>query len=405
MTRLRINRSLEEELARKAEDFRVEPSQGLWESVASQLPAKKPFPFKKVFLGTGVAAIAALSFLLPNPKPNTPVVEEIVQSTELTLDAANSISETTTKPRTKSIISSSKLISEAEVSHQEASLISVWQPISEITGLTAQIAEPEIQLSPSSPIAIAASKPSVTEFNKRSWFNRDGLNLVISSSLDQSYRNMIAKNDLSAEVVNRREASDKMLTGYRIGADLRYYLTNSFSVGLGFHYGSWGENLGITNGIHTPYYDSLGRANGHNPTEMYRPGTTHRYSNQYRYVEIPLMFFTERPVGQNLSLGAGLGMSAIYNDARSCLNYDYQMSHYVKDPGIFRTWNSNLMAAVQLRFQSSENLSFLAGPSIKYSLFSTFRESYPVDQHQYAISWNFGFQWKLFQPKPKHRLN
>lgn len=405
MTRLRINRSLEEELARKADDFRVEPSQGLWESVASQLPAKKPFPIKQVILGSAVAAIAALSFFLPSREDLKPNLADTMQTAEVLPEANQKHTITPPAKREIAIIQAKQASPDLSEPIAESGFVATWQTqAASLPNLATQIEGPEDRLSASAPIAFKAELPAMPELRKRNWFNRDALHLTVSGSLDNSYREMTAKNDLSAEVVNRRESSDRMLTGYRVGADLRYYVTNTFSVSLGLHYGIWGENLGITHGIHTPYYDSLGRANGHNPTEMYRPGTSHRYSNQYRYLEIPIMFFTEKPIGANLSLGAGMGVSAVYNDARSCLNYDYQMSHYVKDIRSFRTWNSNLIASAQLRFQSSEKFSITGGPSLKYSFFSTFKDSYPIDQHQYAISWNLGLQWKLFQPKMPHRL-
>ncbi len=405
MTRLHINRTLEEELARKAEDFRVEPSQGLWESVASQLPAKKPFPLKQLILGSAIAGIVALSFFLPSRESSkADQIQNIERITSRKESTASNTSGPVAKREVAIIQTAPNTVNPVEET-VHSGFVSTWQNSApSLSNLTSQIQYPEDKLSVSKPITFQAESPLLTQARKRTWFNRDGLNLVVSASLDNSYRSMIAKNDLSAEVVNRRESSDRMLTGYRIGADLRYYVTNTFSISLGMHYGVWGENLGITSGIHTPYYDSLGRAHGINPSEMYRPGATQRYDNEYRYLEIPIMFFTEKPIGANLSLGAGLGISAVYNDARACLNYNYNMSHYVKETKNFRTWNSNLMASMQLRFQSSEKLSIMGGPSIKYGFFSTFTDSYPVRQHQYAISWNVGLQWKLFQPKGLRRL-
>lgn len=405
MTRFRLNKSFEEELADKANEFRMEPSASMWNSIESSIPAKKAKFDWKIFSGvSGIAVIVALSFFLPTSKNleeanlvnpgdsqlNSPeIVQENLGSGSVIPERQNA-----RKERPIQIIDASEY---KEIKPEESNAWRLSSP--QLASLDSKINE--VESSPEVDAYLAPTIQNSTPIRKKRLSKfQDGMNLVVNVSPQYSFRTLEARNDIGRPVVDQRQKHDQSINSINIGLAARYYFSNELSLSVGINYNSWGENIGLRPGFKNFFYDSLAEANGYRSEEMFQPGREFRHQNKYTHLEIPIIISKDQALGSRLSLSASGGIALTYTQSKKCVMYDYKMHHYVNNEKLLRNWNATLFTSLKLQYKIQPRFTFISGPELRYSFLSTYNDSYPMSQHQYALGWNFGLQWKLFsQPE------
>jgi hypothetical protein len=104
------------------------------------------------------------------------------------------------------------------------------------------------------------------------------------------------------------------------------------------------------------------------------------YQNKYYVISMPVGI--EMKVAGNdrvqLHLGASLQPSYLLNTDAYVLSSDYK--GYSKDPQAFRRWNLNAGAEAYISYGVG-NVRWELGPQVRYQIFSTYKNSYPLKEN------------------------
>jgi hypothetical protein len=103
---------------------------------------------------------------------------------------------------------------------------------------------------------------------------------------------------------------------------------------------------------------------------------------QNRYYQLSMPVGIEMKVAGNgkiqLHLGANLQPSYLLNTDAYVLTDDY--NSYIKDPQSFRRWNLNAGAEAFISY-SVGKIRWELGPQVRYQIFSTYKNSYPLNEN------------------------
>lgn len=402
MPKFPFNKSFEDELAGKSGEFRMEPSPDLWKGIEKGLDQPGFFQAHyKWMLGAAGAVAVALFLLMPADEiPMELTVEnktgffpraEVISGQERKEAGTARNTLPSDKPEgTLKPVKPTGLFPELSTDGIEIEGLGLAEPLAVmIIPREAPAADPERTNQ-------EQENKTKSQFPVRAasrWY------MEASATTYYSHRNMQPRSDAGRMLSDQRRASERATFGYQVSGGVRYYFTGQFSISGGFSFSKTFEQIWVGRPMTNPQIDSMAEANGFRKEEMFRPGKEKELRNEFTQWELPVLIHRQKKWNEDWSYGWDLGLSLVHIRSRAFHCYDFRMQHYVPDQKFLRNWNMNFYLGGSVNYHAGERLILSAGPQIRYSFFSTLRDTYPLIQNQYGLGLNLGLQWRLFDTK------
>jgi hypothetical protein len=247
----------------------------------------------------------------------------------------------------------------------------------------------------------SSSQSNRIQNEKLSW------QLYITPTLNTHYLNGISYQTVAQSIpsspimvvhfanVNRLVDNTPMI-GYNLGGNILYKISKNISlkVGLEFSfnryyiktYNSNPYQASATLNSYLGYVaDSLSNSNSGITIDK----NQQQYQNHYYQLSLPVGV-EMKVAGKGklqLHLGATLQPSYLLNTDAYVLSDDY--SSYIKDAQAFRRWN--LIAGTELYISYKiGKIRWEIGPQVRYQIFSTYKNSYPLQENMVNYGIRFG---------------
>ena len=187
--------------------------------------------------------------------------------------------------------------------------------------------------------------------------------------------------------------------GYNLGGNLVYKITKNISLkaGLEFSYSryyikAYNANPSRSSTTLNPYLgyipDSVMNYNGGGG--ILNSKNPQHYQNKYYQLSMPLGV-EMKVLGSGklqLHLGATIQPSYLLNTDSYVLSEDY--NSYTKDPSVYRRWNLNVGAEAFLSYGVGK-IRWELGPQVRYQIFSTYKNNYPFNENLLNYGIRIGF--------------
>ena len=187
--------------------------------------------------------------------------------------------------------------------------------------------------------------------------------------------------------------------GYNLGGNLVYKITKNISLkaGLEFSYSryyikAYNANPSRSSTTLNPYLgyipDSVMNYNG--GSGILNSKNPQHYQNKYYQLSMPLGV-EMKVLGSGklqLHLGATIQPSYLLNTDSYVLSEDY--NSYTKDPSVYRRWNLNAGAEAFLSYGVGK-IRWELGPQVRYQIFSTYKNNYPFNENLLNYGIRIGF--------------
>jgi hypothetical protein len=188
--------------------------------------------------------------------------------------------------------------------------------------------------------------------------------------------------------------------GYDVGGNLVYKLSKNISLkaGVEFSYSryyikAYNSSPSQFNVTLSPYLgnipDSLGNMNpGGNGLSLDK--NPQRIQNKYYQLSLPVGIEMKVAGSGKVQLHLGVTMQPSYllNTDSYILSGDY--NSYVKDPTAFRRWNLNAGGEVYISYRVGK-IQWELGPEVRYQIFSTYKNTYPLNENLLNYGIRIGF--------------
>lgn len=229
--------------------------------------------------------------------------------------------------------------------------------------------------------------------------NRLTLDLAYSYGLGKS--RLQAKNDLALPIKDFRVSHDLFSVAQSARISLRYDLNLNTSFSIGLAYTTWGEKMQLDAPIRNSHYDSMSAQMGYDGIDRYRPGFSYNKENIYHTFELPLMVHFEKSANAKVYFGwaAGISFTQVRIEKPTFMLFNYKLDHFLCEQKAMRRNNMNVIGNFSIGYNLNQRISIYAGPEIRYAFFSTYADSYPIIQNQYAISLSSGITFRLHKTK------
>ncbi len=173
--------------------------------------------------------------------------------------------------------------------------------------------------------------------------------------------------------------------GFSIGANTRYKFNRRLSVTAGINYSllttkiATGQRSG--NSTNVTANGSLRSIN-----EFYATGSEREFTNNYHFIELPLLLYFQLNRGRVLPLYVHGGLSYARMIKSNSLHYDGQAKIYYKANDVVRRNFVNVEGGISARLFARKKYSLLIGPEIQYGLTNLLNNTIPQnDQHSLFI--------------------
>ena len=201
----------------------------------------------------------------------------------------------------------------------------------------------------------------------------------------------------------KRNTLDKAITAYSFGLDFGKQIGEKFSVYSGFHIAGYGEQILVsTINQENPnfcYAEFHNRKPAYAATESTLNSKNIPFTNQYKYIEIPLgvQYTVSKFDKAKIAIDLGAYCQKVYQV--NALLYDFDTDYYywfndndaiIKDKGLGISVGASLIQNLTERIELTFN------PYMKFNLNSTFSDSYSVHQNQYSTGVRVGIRQQIF---------
>ena len=431
------NDEFERQLREKADQFKMYPSDKVWNEVHQSLHArKKRFVVGMSFLIGGILFIAGKQLIFPahnaqskltTAKINTiPKPAETASLPSFTAGSFEKASTTASADRVNSddnqntpasfvlrsgfssdnqgIVSGDIQESIPEKMQSSSRLKSIKPAEENITATTTTqldlVELKESMLSPvnnitDNPVTIdkTASQFSHNHNDRFSWeiYATPTFNTHYLSGI--SYRSMVQAIPTApimvVHIANVNGFVDNTpVLGYNVGGNILYRISKNISLKAGlefsfsrYYLNTYNSNPGQASATLSSYFgyvaDSLSTvANGGGSINK----NPERFQNKYYQLSVPVGVDV-KVLGKSkfqLHLGATLQPSYLLNTDAYVLSDDY--SSYTKDPSAYRRWNLIAGAEAYISYGVGK-IRWEIGPQVRYQIFSTYKNSYPLQEN------------------------
>lgn len=179
------------------------------------------------------------------------------------------------------------------------------------------------------------------------------------------------------------------MMGYDVGGNILYRISKNISLkaGLDFSFNryyikAYNSNPTQASARLSSYlgYIAADTLNNNSNSGISTDKNPQHYQNRYYQLSLPLG--VEMKVAGNgklqLHVGATLQPSYLLNTDAYVLSNDY--TSYTKDPQAFRRWNLIAGTEVYLSYAVGK-IRWEIGPQVRYQIFSTYKNSYPLEEN------------------------
>lgn len=411
MSKFRIHNSFEEELAKKADQFTLQPRVATWKGVDRGI--QKAQSVKQAIRLAIVSTCAVVTIGLvyfQNNKEEANQVQEPAPIAVVSPSQDNPIknisrsevpptpieSETTGQKPDFSHLRSFPGFERVESNNTPNEALNLSEELHNVfENMALQSVVPQniaLSLSPKSVAGeiIKRRRKPISVRHKDAWY----INVSVAPTV--AFRSLSARTAYAEPYKSLKDGYDQSVKTYSAKIALRYFFTDRFSLGFGLRYTQLGEIVGMAPRKNNSLYTALADEYNYDVNAMNSIGNSQSHMNQYHYLELPVTLYSKRNIGKRYSLHTGIGMSLGYMTKESSRVYDFRVDHYVDNSKFLRRWAVGAHAQINLAYDVNTRWALYAGPEVNYALLSTYQNYYTLSQHQYSFGLNLGVQWKLF---------
>ena len=207
-----------------------------------------------------------------------------------------------------------------------------------------------------------------------------------NASIQSSARNIPIALSIEGDV--DKLVNHKPALGFELGSYIVYSVTHSLALkgGFQFNYSRYGIQaystateratiaLNSINGISSSpisNYTQLRNFGGYAVQEL---------QNQYFQISVPLGVEINILGSNKLQLGVAGTVQPTYLLNRNTYLISSDYKNYTKEPSLVRRWNVNTSAETFVSYKAA-GLKWQAGPQIRYQLFSSYTDKYPIKEY------------------------
>ena len=431
------NDEFERQLKEKADQFKMYPSDKVWNEVHQSLHArKKRFVVGMSFLIGGILFIAGKQLIFPSHSTQTKLAIAKINTSPKPAETASLPSFTAGSFEKSSASGSADRSNTGDNQNASASFILRSGPTSDkpgtISGEVQESISEKIQSSSrlkavkpaeennsasattkldlvelkesmitpvnnstENPVTIekTASQLSHNHNDRFSWeiyaaptFNTHYLNGISYRSLVQA---VPTAPIMVVHIANVNGFVDNTpVLGYNVGGNILYRISKNISLKAGlefsfsrYYLNTYNSNPGQASATLSSYFgyvaDSLSTvANGGGSINK----NPERFQNKYYQLSVPVGV-DMKVLGKSkfqVHLGATLQPSYLLNTDAYVLSEDF--SSYTKDPGAYRRWNLIAGAEAYISYGVGK-IRWEIGPQVRYQIFSSYKNSYPLQEN------------------------
>jgi hypothetical protein len=207
-----------------------------------------------------------------------------------------------------------------------------------------------------------------------------------NANIQSSSRNIPIALNIQGDV--DKLVNHKPALGFELGSYLLYSINHNFSLkaGLQFNYSRY--QIQAYSSATERATISLNSINGlssssiSNYTQIRNFGgyAVQNLQNQYFQLSVPLGIELNILGNNKLQLGVAGTVQPTYllNPNTYLISSDYK--NYTKEPSLIRRWNVNTSAETFVSYKTA-GLKWQVGPQIRYQLFSSYRNKYPIKEY------------------------
>jgi len=409
MSKFRIHNSFEEELAKKADEFTLQPRVATWRGVDRGVQKAQSIKqaIRLAIVSTClIVTVAVIYFqnnsddtLLTETSSETPYTpapsENLASSLAAIAPSTPDVSERSTKKNGFTNFRSLPSFEAPRVTPSIDENPNQEEFSDEILESTLRSVAPKnIQFD----IALKSAEKAQIKKRKRpiSLRHKDAWYIQASFTPSTSFRTLTARTAYAEPFKELKDKNDQSVKTYSVKIGARYFFSDRFSLGFGLRYSQQGEMIGMSARKQNSFYEALAEEYHYNAEQMYSIGNTMSHMNQYHYIELPVTLYAKRQLGKRFSLHTGIGLSLGYLMKESSRTYDFRVDHYVDNANFLRSWTVGAHAQASIGYDIDTRWMLSVGPEVNYALLSTYQNYYTLSQHQYSFGLNLGVQWKLF---------
>lgn len=201
----------------------------------------------------------------------------------------------------------------------------------------------------------------------------------------------------------KRNTLDKAITAYSFGLDFGKQIGEKFSVYSGFHIAGYGEQILVsTINQENPnfcYAEFHNRKPAYAATESSLNSKNIPFTNQYKYIEIPLgvQYMISKFDKAKIAVDLGAYCQKVYQVNALLYDFDTDYYYWFKDnDAIINNKGMGISVGASLIQNLTERIELTFNPYMKFNLSSTFSDSYSVHQNQYSTGVRVGVRQQIF---------
>lgn len=207
-----------------------------------------------------------------------------------------------------------------------------------------------------------------------------------NTNIQSSSRNIPIALNIEGEV--DKLVNHKPALGFELGSFLLYNVTHNFSLkaGLQFNYSRY--QIQAYSAASERVTIALNSINGLSPssisnyTQLRNFGgyAVQNLQNQYFQLSVPIGIEVNILGNNKLQLGIAGTVQPTYLLNRNTYLISSDYKNYTKEPSLVRRWNVNTSTETFVSYKTA-GLKWQVGPQIRYQLFSSYTDKYPIKEY------------------------
>lgn len=113
-------------------------------------------------------------------------------------------------------------------------------------------------------------------------------------------------------------------------------------------------------------------------------------SNEYYQLSMPVGFEWQVLGTSSFKWNVAASAQPVYNLSNNVYLLSTDFRNYAQDPSLIRKWNLSAGLETYLSYNISNNLKLQAGPQLRYQLFSSFKNEYPIKEYLIDLGFKVG---------------
>lgn len=113
-------------------------------------------------------------------------------------------------------------------------------------------------------------------------------------------------------------------------------------------------------------------------------------SNEYYQLSIPVGFEWQVLGTSAFKWNVAASAQPVYNLSNNVYLLSTDFRNYAQDPSLIRKWNLSAGLETYLSYNISNSLKLQAGPQLRYQLFSSFKNQYPIKEYLIDLGFKVG---------------